>query len=132
MNLIVAFRNLTNALKNQNKICAVVTVKFILWSKNVKSATQEEAILCAVLYGRERWPLIYRKVHRMGKFEMKMMSRMFGPNINGVKDGGQRDSMRICAIVAAYMYFTSTIITFLYILEVLYFYQCIYGFIPVR
>ena len=63
---------------------------------------------------------------------MKMMSRMFGPNINGVKDGGQRDSMRICAIVAAYMYFTSTIITFLYILEVLYFYQCIYGFIPVR
>jgi hypothetical protein len=30
MKLIVAFRNSANALKNQNKICAVVTVKFIL------------------------------------------------------------------------------------------------------
>ena len=98
LKLIVVFRNFSNAFNNQDKICAAVTVKFRLWSKNVKSATQEEAVLCAVLYGRERWPLFYRKVHRMGKFELKMMSRIFGPNINGVKDGGQRESMRSCAI----------------------------------
>ena len=58
MKLIVTFRNYANAFKNQDKICAVVTVKFSLLSKILKSEAQEEAILCAVLYGRERWPLV--------------------------------------------------------------------------
>jgi hypothetical protein len=50
-----------------------------LQSKTLKIIIYKTIILPVVLYGCETWSLILREEHRLGVFENRVLSRMFGP-----------------------------------------------------
>jgi hypothetical protein len=50
-----------------------------LLSKNVKIRICKTIILPVVVYGCETWSLTLREEHRLGVFEYRVLSRIFGP-----------------------------------------------------
>jgi hypothetical protein len=50
-----------------------------LLSKNLKIVIYKTIILPVVLYGCETWSLTLREEHRLGVFENRVLTRIFGP-----------------------------------------------------
>jgi hypothetical protein len=50
-----------------------------LLSKNINTKIHRTIILHVVLFGCETWSLTLREEHTVGKFEQKVMRRIFGP-----------------------------------------------------
>jgi hypothetical protein len=53
-------------------------------SKNLKIRIYKTIILPVVLYGCETWSLTLREEHRLGVFENRVLSRIFGPKRDDV------------------------------------------------
>jgi hypothetical protein len=43
-----------------------------------------------VLYGCETWSLILREEHKLRVFENRVLRRIFGPKMDGMRGGGRK------------------------------------------
>jgi hypothetical protein len=61
-----------------------------LLSKNVKVRIYKTIILPVILYGCETWSLTVREEYKLGKFENRLLRRIFGPRRDGVTGGWRK------------------------------------------